>query len=758
MEQPFVFKQENLDTMPLIFLKLKSDGLILYANQYSSSIIGYQAEELIGKKFYKVFTPNVGLEKAKNDLKIIAQGVPEGTTFNNWSRTKEGKHIYIEWRISYLDRPNQDKFNFLAYGIEITQNYKDEILSEAKAKIGASLNKSTSIQQLLRRSLKCFADFALLDFGFVDNSDPVKEEEACLAWFCQDLKHGKQALQAYKDAEEKKNILENLEINVSDGPQLFFEDPNRTTGEAYHKLIYYFPTTDEGEQTGFCYYFFFQPQEQRPKGFITSFFDDIEEMLYQTFERIKDKERIEAAKEKAEKANKIKDAFVASVSHEIRTPLNAILGHAQMLQRDNLSEDVNKSISIINSSGNHLVKLLNEVLNNASLESGKVRVTKIAFNLLDLIIEVRDTFMLKLKEKDLEFILEYSLALPQIIFADRDKLKQILINLISNAIKFTSEGTIKVSVQFIEHQIKLSVEDTGAGIPKKQLANVFNQYEKSSKHENAEGIGLGLSITKRLVRLLKATIEVESEECEGSCFNIMLPYDKPSMEKLSAFKKVENEAITLQNLKVKGPAPTILVIDDHLDSLNLVADLLNKMDFDLFLASSVKDAEEIIKSEEIDLIILDIVMPDVNGVTFLKHHKKYPKLRNTPIVVVSGDAEPDQIDSALNYGAVSFISKPFDHDRLVSLIEDLLDLEFTYTNDWKDDAYKAKLIKLFKNIDRELIERFIELSEGGEVSELKTLTKERINDATLKKFIDDTIKNLNFEYLSMLLNLVLQEK
>ena len=382
---------------------------------------------------------------------------------------------------------------------------------------------------------------------------------------------------------------------------------------------------------------------------------------------------LKAAKELADTANKAKTEFLANMSHELRTPLNGILGYAQILERSQtLSDKELDGIRIIHQCGSHLLTLINDILDLSKIEAGKLELDYEPLNLRLLINEIQQIFSQKANKKNLSLLTDIESTVPTGILFDGIRLRQILFNLVGNALKFTEQGYVKISVRWQETSppslLTITVEDTGIGIAPEQQQQIFEPFVQSEASINRKygGTGLGLSITQRLMQLLGGTIELQSQLGKGSTFTLNFPQISPVDMELIQVQPVEIE----QNLD-QFPAATVLVIDDVQSNLDLIAGHFAGTKHRLLFAQNGENGIELAQTHLPDVILLDLWMPGLNGLDVAYRLKQQASTQDIPIVIITASIRPED-EAFLQPLCQSFLRKPVSYSQLVEALKPIL--------------------------------------------------------------------------------------
>lgn len=392
--------------------------------------------------------------------------------------------------------------------------------------------------------------------------------------------------------------------------------------------------------------------------------------LLQNFKLIK---ALDKAKTAAEKASEIKEQFLANMSHEIRTPVNSVLGFTSLLEKTELKENQAQFVSLIKTSGNNLLGIINDILDLSKIEYGMVQLVKNPFQPKQLCYEVEMMFFHQLTEKALLFTCTIDKNVPAVLIGDKERLNQILMNLVSNAIKFTEHGGITVSVSLLSQQdnkvrLQFSVKDTGIGIKEDKLLSIFERFEQAETGANRKygGTGLGLSIVKNLVEIQGGSIIAKSIFGQGAEFVFDLPFDIAD-ENLAA----EEEALTATGKRSAvfslPQGLQVLVAEDNKMNQRLLQYIFDSWNIEFQFAENGKECIDALKLRQYDLVLMDIQMPEMDGYEATGIIRKQLKL-NLPIIAMTANALPGEKEKCERMGMNDYISKPISEQALQDVL------------------------------------------------------------------------------------------
>ena len=472
-------------------------------------------------------------------------------------------------------------------------------------------------------------------------------------------------------------------------------------------------------------------------------------------ERKKIERELVIARNIAESASIAKSDFIASMSHELRTPLNSILGYAQLFLNDgSLIEEQRRGINIILKSGNHLLGLINDVMDMAKIEGEDMKLSETPFNLPVMLDFVRSVIEVNATKKDLLFFCDYSSLLPDIVTGDEKRLSQILMNLLSNAVKFTEKGHIRLKVDKNEEKIVFSVEDTGVGIPEDKLKDIFQPFKQITPMlKKTDGTGLGLSISRKLVRLMGGELSVESCLGKSSRFWFSLDLPEVSAEEMSEL----SNGNTISGYK--GDKRRILIVDDKDWNRDVIAEFLTGKGFEVEEAGSGLQCMDKLNSFKPDLIFMDIIMPDMDGFETTKSIRAMSEYKDIKIIALSATSPEEWYDNRVAIFD-AFISKPFFSQSLLDIIKETLELEWIYIEEERNYISSDKEVILIPPF--ETMETLYNYIRDGNIKSFNTeLTRVNIKGNKYEAFYEnlkDLSENFEIERLVKLLEKYIEKE
>lgn len=430
--------------------------------------------------------------------------------------------------------------------------------------------------------------------------------------------------------------------------------------------------------------------------------------------------KLAQARDEAQAANRAKSAFLASMSHELRTPLNAVLGFSQLMRTDpTLSESQRENLDIINRSGVHLLGLINDVLEISRIEAGRVTKDETDFDLWNTLETIKDMMSVRAKAKGLPFILERGPSLPRYVRADERKLKQVLINLAGNAVKFTQQGeiTLKAKADNSGRILRFEVEDTGPGIDTKAISALFESFVQGNHDQ--EGAGLGLFISRKLVEFMGGQIAVQSEMNQGSVFSFYIP-----CESVTAAEIAPPKAHRVASLAPGQTPPRILVTEDKPENRLLMTKTLRSKGFEVVEAVTGIEAVQLFELHQPDLVLMDMRMPVMDGYEAIKRIRSTEQGKTTPIIAVTASAFEEDRQKILALGADDFIRKPVQDVELFEKIRLLLGIAYIYAEVQAQDTEaiaQTVLVKMVAQLPNDLTDELTRAMTTLDLDKFKAL-------------------------------------
>ncbi|MCM1468201.1 MAG: response regulator [Alistipes sp.] len=389
----------------------------------------------------------------------------------------------------------------------------------------------------------------------------------------------------------------------------------------------------------------------------------------------------EKAKDEAVRANEAKSLFLSNMSHEIRTPINAVLGMNEMILRECKDEQLLSYAANVQSSGKTLLFLINDILDMSKIESGKMEIVKVEYELENLLMDLWNIIFLRAQEKGLSIRFLLDETLPRTLFGDDVRIKQIVTNLLTNAVKYTPQGGIEMRVAYEkkddeELTLIISVKDTGMGIRQEDMGKLFESFQRldEEKNRNIEGTGLGMNITMSLLKLMDGEMTVESEYGKGSEFTVTIPQRIVCEEPVGDFetvKKKREKSFSRKSQSFVAPEASVLVVDDNSMNLTVFKSLLKRTKMKITTADSGRRCLELIKQEKFHIIFMDHMMPEMDGIETLHEIQKLSDFPNedTPVIVLTANAMSGAREGYLKEGFADFLTKPIDGDILEQTVE-----------------------------------------------------------------------------------------
>lgn len=458
----------------------------------------------------------------------------------------------------------------------------------------------------------------------------------------------------------------------------------------------------------------------------------MEEMKLEEQKASYERKVLELEKDAANASNKAKSDFLANMSHEIRTPMNAIIGMDEMILRTKPADPVRKYALDIQSAGKTLLSIINDILDLSKIESGRMELIPVEYSFASVMNDVVNMTMKKAQDKGLSYKLTVSEDIPSVLLGDEIRIRQVMLNLINNAIKYTHEGSVSVDVSYKGEtgMLQVVVSDTGIGIKDEDFGKLFASFQRleEEKNRSIEGTGLGLNITRRLVRMMDGTITVKSRYGEGTTFTVQM---KQTVIDATPVGDFAQNLLRMQEHKEEykpalvAPGARVLVVDDNDMNLEVIAGLLEDTKIRVTTAESGKECIDILGDASFDVIFLDQMMPGMSGVQTLEQIRSRSLADDTPIIALTADAIVGARDNYIKEGFTDYLSKPVMYDALEAILLKYLDTALITSK--KDEEKESK-----ENVEKPFV---IAVSASSE--KLRGI-KSLLGDSCKGVFVKDT--------------------
>ncbi len=655
------------------------DGYLKKINTAFTKILGWTESELLEKQFFDFIHPD-DIEKTNLEVINLSKGIST-INFTNRYRTKSNEYKLLQW-FAHSDIETSEIF---AIGRDITQlTLNESALRDSKQQNLALLK---GIPDLIFRMNK---DGIFLDFK-ANEKDTIIPPESII---------GTNLLNVPFPEKMKNEIFEKhySAITTNELQQCEYEISINNIKHFYEARIV---KSGENETISIC--------------------RDI------TKEKESEKEFIKAI-QIAESANSAKSNFLSNMSHEIRTPMNAIIGFSSFLKETELNKIQSEYVSNINVASENLLEIINDILDISKIEAGMMQIENAVFDFNALLKNIYSLMKDKCLKKNLAFSINTDQLIPQYLVGDSTRLSQVIINLVANAIKFTSKGFVNIRVDLVKSDLnkvllKFEVSDSGIGIAPGNLKSIFDRFkqESSDTSRNYGGTGLGLSIVKDLITMMNGEINIDSEPGKGSEFKVAIPFEKCSKKQIKEFQKKLKETESIKSNEI-GKLHVLLVEDNKMNQ-RYCSILLSEFGYTCTIANSGIEAIQKLKEEKFDLIIMDLQMPEMDGYETSIILRVELKIE-TPIIALTANALPEEKLKCLKCGMNDYLAKPFKPNQLNKKIIAL---------------FKSSSIKNKNPLKKESQKNIIDAAFLNEqVHGNKAAVKELINI-----FLDDTPSDIN---------------
>ncbi len=684
-----------------ILLVVDRNGDCTFINQYGKNLLGYEEKQLTSKRLPDFFADMERLKKNYGDAMKV-----ELRDYEAPVKTRSGKTILCNWNVRYLFDADGKNIGAMCVGRDVSE-YKamqkklEQHSQELEKLVAQRTGELKTYVNQLSKILKVGEELAL-EIAPAKILSSICTAIKSLGWKSVIFSAREKDSNTFKIAAYAGLNQRQIRKFISEHEFLYKDVFKYAKDEYLVSKSYLVKQQAQSDDSKW------QPDDMlmipvkfktKILGFITVFspadktYPDVEQIhILETFAHkaaiaLENRRLFEEARERARElaqVNQIKTDFFTTMSHELRTPLNSVISLTEVLLKQvsgNLNAEQLRQLRIIRHNGGELLKLINNILDLSKIDSGKLELRNSYFSIRELIRENLEVIKPLCDKKKIKLETSIDSSVPKYIFSDADKINRVLTNSLSNAVKYTLKGKVKLITKFNKKssQLQFTVSDTGMGMTKKEIDQVFQPFSRSSKvsSKKGEGTGLGLAITKKLIDLMDGNIEIESQPGKGTTFRFTIPVKDFSDQ---ADKRIESKTFKPKKAAARKSKPTskmseqkkILLVDDNLDNQYAVNVILKEQGYRVMFADNGKTGITAAKKQNPDLILIDMMMPEMDGYQATRKIRKEKKLKDVPIIAMTAKTIQEDKSKAQKAGCNDYLSKPFNLDDLLEKVNQWL--------------------------------------------------------------------------------------
>lgn len=706
LEQSHQFLETLIDNLPVaVFTKDAKMGTFTLWNKLSERLYGLVADQVIGRNDYDFFPKDQADRFRKNDFLAFEKKTRIEILEERINTKGQSQRIVHTIKTPIFD-DNNEPLQLLCISEDITER------KEAEEEVRRQ-------QDFLRNVIDTDPNFIFVK----DREDKFVLANKAMADLCGTSVEnliGKKVSEFNPDKEQvNQYFVDNEAVMTTLQPRFIPEQPFTTPqGEIHYIQIIKKPLIGKD-----------------------GIADKVLCVATDITDRKETEKELESARIAAESSNRAKSEFLANMSHDLRTPLHGILGFTQILQRnESLMNEIGTAVDTIHRSGEHLLMMINDILDLSKIEAQKLELRETEIYLPHFIETIVEIIRVRASQQKIGFVVQLCEQLPEGIYGDETRLRQILLNLLGNAVKFTQKGEVRFSVDRIQQNVlHFKVEDTGIGIPKDKIQEIFLPFHQVADNDiQTEGTGLGLAISKTLAHMMNSQLFATSEHGKGSCFEFHLPFKETN---------VASEIIAPNNRKIigyDGRIIKILVCDDQKTNRDVLSQLLSEIGFDVIEAVNGRDCLEKALANRPDIILMDLMMPEMDGFKAANALRSMPEIEDTIVIAVSAGVFNQTRQQSIKAGCNDFIPKPVLTDELLEKISRHLSLKWQYAKNQSLHNGQSLNQAIVPPPDH-VLEQFYQLVIAGRISEIKKQLKVLMKDPKYIPF-SEHILQLAYEF------------